>query len=80
MQQERFLLNRKESLIEEPSSVSDIGDQLSENDSNAIEKVPPMKKGRSRLCLKSFCVKDTVRTRQDDPSSCRIARCHHTEV
>ena len=76
MQQGRFLLNRKETLTEEPSSVSDIGDQLSEHDSNASETVPPMKKRRSRLCLKSFCFKDTERTHQDDPSSCRIARFH----
>ena len=35
MQQERFLLHRKESLTEEPSLVSDVGDQLLEYDSNA---------------------------------------------
>ena len=76
MQQERFLLYRKESLTEEPSSMSDVGDQLLEYDSNASETVPPMKKGTSRLYLKSFCIKDTERTRQDDPSSCRIAWFH----
>ena len=76
MEQERFLLYRKESLIEEPSSVSDVGDQLSEYDSNASETLSLMKKGRSMLCLQSFCIKDTERTRQDDPSSCRIARFH----
>ena len=63
-----------ESLTEEPSSVSDVGDQLSEHDSNASETVPHMKKGRSRLCLESFCIKDTVHMRQIDPSSCRTAR------
>ena len=56
--------------------MSDVGDQLSENDSNASETVPSMQKGQSRLCLKSFCIKDTVRMRQDDPSNCRTARFH----
>ena len=33
--------------------------QLSGNDSNASETVPPMKKGRSRLYLESFCIQDS---------------------
>ena len=48
-----------ESLTVEPSSVSGIGDQLSENDSNASETVPPMKKRRSRLYRERFCIKNS---------------------
>ena len=69
-----------------------IGDQVTEESSSAddsckstilmpatMKTMPPTKKRQSRLCLQIFYQGQCTRV-QDDPSRCRIARIHHTEV
>ena len=87
IQQERFILYRKESLIEEPSSVSDISDQLSEFDSNASEPVSQWasathEEGAVETVPETFLYQghSAHESRRPKKLSYRITRFHHTEV